>query len=210
MTRNKTVKPKMNAEYGLALIRHFQEQHPALEADGILGPKTKHALDEYIAEIEERDPMQLVWLSAHNDLGKGGHGGNNAGPYIRSLRKACGFPEEMTGAWCAIFQSAHLLTADIPIKSRGAYRLCEKMANHPRGFERKYAMNTVVGNVYLACWKRRRWTTHREAHVRLVKRTEYGFDYIGGNEAGDVVATGYMTIESFRRDLIMIAGWSAP
>lgn len=201
---------KMTNRHLRALLQYFQADDDNLEIDGLYGPKTAAALDEYMEENPE-DLMGRAWTEAWFNIGKGGMGGNNKGPYIQSLRRECGFPIDATGPWCAIFVSAMLKRAGIPIKSRGAYRLCETMANHDQGYEKHGVLD--VYKVYIACWKRGRWQTHNAAHVRLVRREpvlrggriSYGF--VGGNERGDVVRTGTMTEEEFRKDLIMVAGW---
>lgn len=196
-------------KHEIALIRHFQAGDDTLTVDGVYGPRTATALDQYIEDTPTTTlKMHRAWDYALYYVGKGGVGGNNRGSYIEALRRSCGFPVDVVGAWCAIFQSSALRVVGIPIKSRGAYTLCEKMANHRHGYELKGPLEP--GKVYLACWKRGRWDTHQEAHVRMV-RLFSGSDlveYIGGNERGDKVRTGMMTIKDFHKDLIMVSGWS--
>ncbi len=201
----------MKERHKVALVCSFQSCDSSLKVDGILGPKTEAALDRYIKDGEPIDKLNQAWLVAAADLGMGGYPGkNNAGAYIKELRKLCGFPTELTGPWCAIFASACLLKAGIPIKSRGAYTLCEKMVNHPQGFEIE-SYNMEPGKTYIACWKRGRWDTHQEAHVRLVRRQpDCNYEGIGGNERGDkVVHSKNMLSADFARGLIMVVGWNS-
>ena len=194
-----------------ALARAFQADDPRLKVDGIWGPKTESAVNKYAAKLKPKDPMQVAWDVALGDVGQGGDGVvNNVSAYIRSLRRYCGFPIDLLGPWCAIFASARLLLSGIPIKSRGAYTLCEKMANHPQGFEVD-PDQMEYDRVYIACWKRGRWGTHQEAHVRLVrKRTDGLLEGIGGNERGDKVrhSANILPVD-FKKGLIMVAGWNA-
>lgn len=202
---------KVSDKHLAALVRHFQAGDSTLKVDGIYGLHTYNAVREYIKENASPGPlanrMDLAWEVALLDVGNGGVGGNNKGTYIEGLRAYCKFPVDATGPWCAIFQSKHLLGSGIPIRSRGAYRLCEKMANHPKGFEVPVS-GMEIGRGYLACWKRGRWITHQEAHVRMVRSTGNLLEYIGGNEWGDKVRTGHMTFGDFEKDLIMVVGWN--
>jgi len=201
--------PKDHLEF---LVRHFQESTGVLHADGIYGPKTAKYIDrtqlsQAIDKSLEQDLLQRAWDSALRDVGKGGQGGNNAGPYIRGLRSRCGFPDHLTGSWCAIFVSAMLLDAGGPdkLKSRGAYRLVEKLANHEKGREVE-VRDMQTGNVYLAVWPRNRWRTHREAHIRLVKKiAPMKYEMIGGNERPDTVNHHTNVVTNTMLEAIMIA-----
>lgn len=200
----------MREKYRTALVKSFQANDGSLDVDGILGHATMSALDQYISDNEPIDKMQLAWDLAYADVGKGGDPGtNNASNYIRSLRSFCGFPEELTGSWCAIFASAIIKQAGIPVVSRGAYMLCEKIANRPQGFEIRQSQ-MQPGQVYLACWKRGRWNTHQEAHVGFVRQNANGLiERIGGNERGDLVMYSTMPTYSLESGLIMIVGWKS-
>lgn len=192
-----------------ALVKHFQAGDPILEPDGIYGPRTAAALDLYIADNMVRGGrMRAAFEIARSNIGYGGEGGNNKGPYIRGLRAACGFPVDATGAWCAIFASAMLLNVGIPAKSRGAYRLTELLAGGPGGYDVATINDMVPGDVYLVSWARARWATHREAHVRFLKCcADDLWTFVGGNERGDKVRGGVMTRADLESETILkIAG----
>lgn len=199
----------IRSDYADALVKSFQANDPTLAVDGIIGPKTRAAIEDYIRDNDRPLLLQRAWELALADVGQGGDPGtNNDSAYIRGLRRYCGFPVSRTGSWCAIFASAKGNAAGIPIKSRGAYRYCEKMANHPDGYEIEIDQ-MEAGQVYLMCWKRRRFETHREAHVAFVKYLGAGIcEKIGGNERGDKVRhSPGLGVGELEKGLIMVVGW---
>lgn len=187
------------------LVTYFQEHHPHLDDDGIYGPKTRAELRERFGL--DRGKLQEAWNIAKSCVGLGGNPGtNNVSDWIKHLREYCNFPADATGSWCAIFASYCLKMVRIDVKSRGAYRLCEKLANTD-GFREYKPEDMEVGKVYLCCWRRSRWYTHREAHVRFVRISADGaYEYIAGNERPDNVVHGSLTPEQFDNKLIMIVG----
>ena len=197
----------ISTPYYTALVRSFQANDDSLNVDGILGPKTKAALDAYISESSPDTVSEELWELALADVGKGGHGiQNNVSEWIYNLRRLLGFPT-VAGPWCAVWASVILRWYRIPIKSRGAFRLCENLENSEYGYPVEVS-EMVPGVTYLACWKRGRWSTHREAHVAFVRRQpDFYFERIGGNERGDKVRhTVDIVSGDFRKDLIMVVG----
>ncbi len=197
-----------------------------LEPDGIYGPKTKEAVAKSqgqrsidlcvsllrgLPKTHERQKETTlfadtrIWEQLTRDIGLGGdQGTNNVSPWIQSLRYNCGFPVDATGPWCGVYASERLQLFGIPVKSRGAYRLCEKLANSPYGEEIK-PLDMKKREVYLACWKRGRWASHGEAHVRFVmKASDTRFAMIGGNEKEDKVRRTQCGFDGFQKDLIMV------
>lgn len=201
---------KITDEEFACLVRYFQEGGK-LDNDGIYGPKTRHELRSYY-ELD-KSKLQEAWNIAKSRVGLGGNPGtNNVSDWIRHLREYCNFPVDANGPWCAIFASYCLNMARIDVKSRGAYRLCEKLAN-TNGYKEYKTEDMEVGKVYLCCWRRSRWNTHREAHVRLVtpKRVQghdwaTEFEYIAGNERPDNVVQGKLAPRQFTNKLIMVVG----
>lgn len=188
-----------------ALVRNWQEGH-GLVVDGILGPKTRESLAP--VTLAGNPMMNRIIRYALDDEGKGEQGGNNAGPYVRALRKFCGFPVDALGAWCAIFASAKILKACDSIKralpcdlSRGAYRLVMNIGECDEG------TFIDVPRAGFGCWKRRRWLRRREAHVRIITGYDAATDtmhYVAGNEGGRVVADSLKN-GAWRKDLVCMS-----
>jgi hypothetical protein len=192
------------------LVTFWQRQHGLL-VDGIIGPKTlasfANAKGRGTVDVEPTDgAMKRIILTAVIDIGEGEEGGNNAGPYVRSLREYCGFPVDMLGPWCSIFASAKTKQAltgsglGIPL-SRGAYRLVMNIGESP------YGEFITVPEPGFACWKRRWWERKREAHVRIITGYDKETDtmhYVAGNEKGKVVV-GQLKNGKWRKDLIKMS-----
>jgi hypothetical protein len=203
----------MNKREQRALVTYFQRNYEpgTLKVDGVLGPKTTATLNRYADTLEPMGLMSIAWKAALADVGCGGAPNrNNDSFYIFNMRRDCGFPTQAKGPWCGVFASHKLKVSGIPVQvSRGAYRLCANLVDAPGGGHEVEPADMAVGQVYLACWRRARWASHREAHVRFVRKLRSGaYEYIGGNEKGDKVVSDRLTGSEFERKLIMVAGYN--
>lgn len=197
-----------------ALVRHWQEGHD-LVPDGIMGPKTRASLAPVVESTGPTPGRRLMNRIIHYallDIGRGEMGGNNKGPFVRALRRFCGFPSDAVGPWCAIWASAKtklgLMSLDRPwpsnLLSRGAYRLVMNIGELSAG---KFITVPEPG---FACWKRKRWLRKREAHIRIITGYDAATDtmhYVAGNEGGKVVA-GSLENGAWRKDLIYMSTFS--
>lgn len=129
----------------------------------------------------------------------------NGGPFVRSLRRYCGFPVDATGPWCAIFISAHLKsTGKGELRSRGARRLVDNIVQSPRG--RRVSVEDFFANPRPVVALYTRGTSKYKGHVRLltgavgVDREAY---YIAGNEH-DRVLYSHVKRRDFKKNLISL------
>jgi hypothetical protein len=90
----------------------FQEDHPPLEVDGIVGPQTWAALDRAQSQGGQRDPGQLAIAEARRWLGYREGPGDNQNRFSAYFHR----PAE---PWCADFVSYIFEKADYPIGRRG-------------------------------------------------------------------------------------------
>jgi hypothetical protein len=184
-------------------VKLWQREH-GLEMDGVLGPITRAS----IANNNTR--ISAVIYAALADVGKGEQGGNNAGYYVRGLRKFCGFPEELLGPWCSIWVSAMIKQAkpfsqalDFRL-SRSAYGIVTNIGNSPGG----RFMDLDAPEPGFACWYRRNGKGQIVGgHVRII--TDYDpetdtMGYVAGNERGRVVL-GSLTGQQWRHDLRLMS-----
>lgn len=148
--------------------------------------------------------INRIILYALDDDGKGGIGGNNAGPYVKGLREFCDFPVNRTGPWCAIFVSAKTKQAaeslDRPLDfdlSRGAGAFVRNVGKSPGG---SFITTPEPG---FAAWRKGLW-----GHIRIITGYDASTDtmhYVGGNERGDRVRVGSMKRGSWRKNLKQMA-----
>lgn len=193
-----------------ALVRSWQSEH-GLEVDGILGPLTRASIRRFY-NLPDTSPFMNRTISyALADVGEV-EVGRNGGPYVHMLRRFCGFPEDMLGAWCAIFGSAKFKRAwksiqfperpwlALPFElSRGAYRLVMNVGEAGRFID--------VPEPGVACWKRRGWLLFRKAHFRFITGYDAGTDTmhcVAGNEK-DGVRVVTLKNGAWRKDLLKMA-----
>ena len=169
---------------GIRTLIKFWQSHHGLKVDGIAGPETQRSMNT----PAPKSLMNRIIRYALNDEGRGEQGGNNSGPWIRSLRRLCGFPADVTGPWCAVFISAKAVEASQSLDmicpfelSRGAYRLMQNIGTVGRYID--------VPEPGFACWRRKGWFIRRSAHIRIITGYDDDSDtmfYAAGNEKGRV------------------------
>lgn len=196
----------MDLQQQRALVLHFQQSRLLLKNDGIWGPNTAAELrccTEIPLMLEQfTGPMVGAWELAISKVGRGGEGGNNAGPFLDTMRHLFHWPL-IPGSWCAIFASYALCmggAVDRSVAHRGARRLVKNAAI--AGFDITEDVLDGADFIGIASYRR---GTGWEGHVRFVMRVGSKICYIGGNESGDVVRWGFLTPAELKRDLIQVA-----
>jgi len=132
--------------------------------------------------IRSTDPLMTAFNSAMGDVGQGEvPRGSNGGPYCESLRLATGLQRKAGGQWCAVFISAHLQRAGLPVGSRGAPGIVRAVEQLPGG-RRVTADELVVGKVYVALRKRGLRSHHVQMFLVIGTLGGVMLRHVGGNE----------------------------
>ena len=193
----------MNAASTETLVRFWQRHHD-LAIDGIAGPETLASIARARYASTTSVLMSRTVSYALADEGRGEQGGNNRGPYVRSLREYAGFPVWLFGAWCGIYASAKIKRAwlsfgydmMIPVTlSRGARALVRNIKDSPTG-----RVITVPEPGFALYRRGIGW----QGHVRIIVSYDIERDamtYVAGNENG-VVRVRTLSHGEWRKGLI--------
>ena len=148
--------------------------------------------------VATTDPLMAAFNSAMVDVGqREAPMGSNGGAYVESLRAETGLTRKGGGEWCAVFVSAHLQRAGLPVGSRGAPGVVRALERLPGG-RRVDPDEIEPGRAYVALRRRGLRTHHVQLFIAIETLGGLMVRHAGGNERNRVQTKLWSRAKFFR------------